>query len=50
MVLVMATRTSGCGGIQAPQRIEQDGELYHKQETRSEGLPSRLHLDGWLLR
>jgi hypothetical protein len=36
MVLVMATRTSGCGGVQDPQRIEQDGELYHKQETRSE--------------
>jgi hypothetical protein len=31
MVLVMATRTSGCGGVQAPQRIERDGELYHKQ-------------------
>jgi hypothetical protein len=37
MVLVMATRTSGCGGVQAPQRIEQDGELYHRQEKWSEG-------------
>jgi hypothetical protein len=33
----MATRTSGCGGVQAPQRIKQDGELYHKQEMWSEG-------------
>jgi hypothetical protein len=36
MVLGMATRTSGCGGVQAPRRIEQDGELYHKEETRSD--------------
>jgi hypothetical protein len=27
----------GCQGIQAPRKIERDGELYHKQETRSEG-------------
>jgi hypothetical protein len=32
----MATRTSGCGGIQTPQRIERDGEHYHEQDTRSE--------------
>ena len=32
----MATRTSGCGGIQEPQRIERDGEHYHEQDTRSE--------------
>jgi hypothetical protein len=32
----VATRTSGCGGVQAPQRIERDGELYHKQEMWSE--------------
>jgi len=37
MVLVMATRTSGCGGIQDPQRIERGSELYHKQEMWSEG-------------
>ena len=37
MVLEMATRTSGCQGIQDPQRIERDGELYHKQEMSSEG-------------
>jgi hypothetical protein len=37
MVLMMATRTSGCGGVQAPRRIERDGELYHKQEMWSEG-------------
>jgi hypothetical protein len=36
MVLVMATRTSGCGGVQASRRIERDGELYHKQEMQSE--------------
>jgi hypothetical protein len=33
----MATRTSGCGGVQAPRRIERDGELYQQQETWSEG-------------
>jgi hypothetical protein len=27
----------GCQGIQAPRRIERDGELYHKQEMWSEG-------------
>ena len=27
----------GCQGIQDPQRIKQDGELYHKQEMWSEG-------------
>ena len=27
----------GCQGIQDPQRIERDGELYHKQEMWSEG-------------
>jgi hypothetical protein len=37
MVLMMATRTGECGGVQAPQRIERDGELYHKQEMWSEG-------------
>jgi hypothetical protein len=26
----------GCQGIQAPQRIERDGELNQQQETRSE--------------
>jgi hypothetical protein len=35
MVLVMVTRTSGYGGAQAPQRIERDGELYHKQEEKA---------------
>ncbi len=33
----VATRTSGCGRVQAPRGIEQDGELYHKQEMWSEG-------------
>ena len=33
----VATRTSGCGGVQDPQRIKQDGELYQQQETWSEG-------------
>src|SRR5215213_6442847 len=33
---MMATRTSGCGGVQAPRRIQRDGELYHKQEMWSE--------------
>ena len=33
----VTTRTSGCGGVQAPQRIKRDGELYHKQEMWSEG-------------
>jgi hypothetical protein len=42
MVLVMATRTSGCGGVQAPRRIERDGELYHKQEMLSERRPSQV--------
>jgi hypothetical protein len=28
----VVTRTSGCGGVQDPHRIEQDGELYHKRE------------------
>ena len=32
MVLVMVTRASGCGGVRDPHRIEQDGELYLKQE------------------
>jgi hypothetical protein len=27
----------GCQRIQDPQRIEGDGELYHKQEMSSEG-------------
>ena len=27
----------GCQGIQDPQGIERDGELYHKQEMGSEG-------------
>jgi hypothetical protein len=35
MVLVMATRTSGCGGVQAPRRIKQDSELYHRQEEKA---------------
>ena len=26
----------GCQGIQAPQRIERDGELYQQQETQRE--------------
>ena len=34
MVLVLATRTSGCAGVQDPHRIEQDGELYHTQDLR----------------
>jgi hypothetical protein len=37
MVLGMGTRTSGCGGVQDPQRIKQDGELYQQQEMWSEG-------------
>jgi hypothetical protein len=47
-------KDEGCQGIQAPQRIERDGELYHRQESGVRGdrarLSSRLHLHGWLLR
>ena len=38
MVLVLATRTSGCAGVQDPHRIEQDGELYHTQEETADNL------------
>ncbi len=40
MVLGMVPRMRG-KGIQAPQGIKQDGELYHRQEMWSEGCPSQ---------
>jgi hypothetical protein len=33
---------AGYQGIQAPRRIERDGELYHKQEMLSERRPSQV--------
>jgi hypothetical protein len=46
----VATRTSGCGGVQGPQRIERDASFTSSRKCGVRGdparLPSRLHLHG----